>query len=116
MDSRARRNHQKTTCENCEFKTNSAAILKQHMKSCKKEIKPISKSKRIQCKKCEKKFNKEKTYNIHMKSVHNELITEDTIQRNTQEELLNNMKLTSHTRSQTLRSNKTLSSALNSNS
>ena len=68
MDSRARRNKEKSICENCGLNTNSAAILKKHMKNCNQDNKRITKSKRIQCKQCDKKFNKEQTFKNHMKS------------------------------------------------
>ena len=111
MDSRARRDKQDSTCEKCKFNTTSAAILKQHMKNCIKETKIIIKSKRIQCLKCDKKFNKESTHKTHMKAVHNESTSEDKVE-NTQQ----NMKLTLHERTRSLRSYKTLSGALESNS
>ena len=125
-DSRTRRKQKgkQINCENCEFKTGSISILKLHSKNCQNEKysnnkKETSNSKRIHCCKCDKKFNKDKTYMIHMKNVHNETNIDDSLARNSRNsinKIESYTKLTFPRKSRNLRSNKSLSSALEPNS
>ena len=79
----------------------------------------INNSKRIHCNKCDKKFNKESTYEAHMRKAHNES-NESSSQRNSNSQMnIENKimpKLTFQKSTRTLRSNKTVDSALDLNS
>ena len=76
-DARVRRIIRKNefTCEKCEFKSASEALLRRHDKSHHKETKATSSkkvytSKRLKCNMCAKKFNKLETFDKHMKTFH----------------------------------------------
>ena len=118
-DSRARKDQKgkASKCENCDFKTTSVTILKQHVKRV--HLVKTTNSKRIYCNKCDKKFNKESTYKAHMKKAHNENgNNEDSSQENsiTKIQNINNINLTFQETFRTLRSNKNVDSALDLNS
>ena len=118
-DSRARKQEKgkDLQCETCDFKTKSVTLLKQHMT--KYHQNKITNSRRIYCNKCDKKFNKESTYEAHMRKAHNEN-NESSSQRNSnsQGNIENKIlpKLTFQKSTRTLRSNKTVDSALDLNS
>ena len=118
-DSRARKQQKGRDfeCENCEFKTKSVTLLKQHMT--KYHQNKITNSKRIYCNKCDKKFNKVSTFETHMRKAHNGNI-ESSSQRNSNSKLStqnkSEPKLTFQNSTRTLRSKKTVDSALDLNS
>ena len=119
-DSRARRDQKgkDNKCEKCDFRTKSVTILKQHMKKCQQN--KTTTSKRIHCNQCDKKFNKDSTFEAHMKKDHKGVFdtfpkeNENIIQGKSKANIPNRYKenLTSQETTRTLRSMKSVDSAL----
>jgi len=120
IDSRARRdqNGKEDKCKNCDFKTKSVTLLKQHMKISHQN--KTTTSKRIHCNQCDKKFNKESTFEAHVKKDHKGVFdtfpneNENIIQRKSKANISNRYKenSTSQETTRTLRSMKSVDSAL----
>ena len=72
-----------------------------------RERRANTKSKRIHCDQCDKKFNKESTFQTHMKNIHGKEVSQSQNNQNN----LNQVKLTFHGRTRTLRSHKDSASA-----